>query len=436
LRLIEDDDIVGVIHMPKEFISPNWHAILIHYPLGVFMLGLILEVALLVFRHRGTARTASRWMVVLGALCSLPAAYAGMYALSDVTRRTAPPGAAVHGPWYVVSNASTLTPAQWSMIDDHLWKSSGAAVLAAVLVTLGVALTDRWRDRLYPILLILLLGCAVIMGAGAWYGGEMVYREGIAVRLGYHEDERAEAQTRPVASIDAPATRPGTSSAAQEQVKRPAGLDYYVNPMQLHVTLAGIAAAMGLLAIGLSLRAAATSPHWRDPELDRAGVEAMPHPQRGGAYDVALLRSFAPQVEITGEVESIPAARFWLLVFVGAIGTALVGAWVLARGHQTLDPKELWKLVTADGCMRRLAHVIAGGSIIVLPLLMALLSRIARRSRAILGLFSLLLVAALAAQVWLGILLMFDQAKVSPDAGPWYRFQKPAASIAATQPSA
>jgi hypothetical protein len=205
--------------------------------------------------------------------------------------------------------------------------------------------------------------------------------------------------------------------------------------MQLHVTLAGIAAAMGLFGIGLSLRAAATSPHWRDPELGRAGVEAMPHPQRGGAYDVALLRSFAPQVEVTGVVESVPAARFWLLLFVGAIATALVGAWALARGHQTFDPKELWKLITADGSMRRLAHVITGGSIVVLPLLMALLARIARRSRAILGLFSLLLVAALAAQVWFGILLLFDQAKTSPDTGPWYRFQKPAASIATTSPT-
>jgi hypothetical protein len=148
-----------------------------------------------------------------------------------------------------------------------------------------------------------------------------------------------------------------------------------------------------------------------------------------------MLRSFAPQVEVTGEVESVPAARFWLIVFVGAIGTALVGAWALARGHQTFDPKELWKLVTSDGYIRRLAHLIAGGSIVVLPLLMALLSRFARRSRASLAVFSLLLVAALAVQVWLGILLLFDQARISPDAGPWYRFQKPAVSMAATQPS-
>src|SRR3712207_6177725 len=78
----------GPAAMGKEFINPNWHVILIHYPLGVFLLGVALEVALLVFRHHGPARAAARWMIVLGALLGLPAAYAGTYALSDVARRT------------------------------------------------------------------------------------------------------------------------------------------------------------------------------------------------------------------------------------------------------------------------------------------------------------------------------------------------------------
>jgi hypothetical protein len=362
-----------------------------------------------------------------------------MYALQDVTRRTAAPGAAVDGPWHVVAAASTFTAEQWQLIDDHAWKAGGASVLAALLVTIGIACSQRWRDRLYPILLVLLLGCAAIMVVGSWYGGELVYRHGVAVGLVSHDDPHAVAQTQPSASVDAPATRPGAPADGNDYATGTSRLEKFVDPMQLHVTLAGVAAAMGLFAIGLSLRAAATSPHWRDPELDRAGVTAMPHPQRGGAYDVAMLRSFAPQVEVTGETESVPAARFWLLVFLGALITALAGAWALASGHQTFDPKELLKLITADGYMRRLAHGIAGGAIIVLPLLMALLSRVARRSRAILGLFSLLLVGVLAAQVWLGILLLFDQPKVGPGAGPWYRLQQPTtsttSSIATTQPT-
>jgi hypothetical protein len=179
-----------------------------------------------------------------------------------------------------------------------------------------------------------------------------------------------------------------------------------------------------MLGIGLSLRAAATSPHWTDPELTRSGAAAPSNPQRGGAEDLAMLRSFAPQVEVTGEIERIPVGRFWLLAFVAAALTSLAGWWALGFHHGSYDPKTLWGLVTGDGHVRQLAHLIAGGAIIVLPLLMALLARFARRSRTTASVFALVLVLVLAAQVWLGILLLFDQTNLSNDSGPWYRFQQ------------
>src|SRR5262249_18135378 len=73
----------GADMMPTPFIAPNWHVILIHFPLGLFTLGMVMEIILGVLGHRGSARTAARWLVVLGALSSLPAAYAGLYAMSD-----------------------------------------------------------------------------------------------------------------------------------------------------------------------------------------------------------------------------------------------------------------------------------------------------------------------------------------------------------------
>jgi uncharacterized membrane protein len=385
--------------MGDKFIIPNWHVILIHFPMGVFMLGLLLEVLFLLFRYHGSARLAARWMVVLGALASLPAAYSGMYAMADVARSSAP-DADHHAPWHEVTRASTLSNDQWELLDSHAWTNGGSAVIAAVLVTLAVGCSDLWRKRLYPLFLLLLLGCAGTMTLGAFYGGEMVYRQGIGVNTTGHKHE---------------------SSHAGTPVER--DVEFYVTPLQLHVTLAGIVAAMGMLGIGLSLRATSTSPHWQDPELERAGVSAMPNPQRGGPEDMMVLRSFAPQVEITGEIERVPAGRFWLLTFLLAAGTALAGWWVLGGELGTYRPQDLWKQVTSDGHIRQLAHVIVGVSIVVLPLLMALLARVARRRRGTTALFSLLLVLALAAQVWLGALLMFDQHDAK--SSPWYRFQQP-----------
>lgn len=415
--------------MDKEFINPNWHAVLVHFPLGVFLLGMLVEVVCLVFRHHGSLRSGARWMVVLGALAGLPAAYAGTYALSDVARRTAP-AVPDDQPWHAVVAGSSLNADQWEMIESHVWTSGGIAVIAAVLVTLAVACSDRWRAGLYPVFLGMLLGCAGFMAIGAWYGGEMVYRHGVAVKLPAAEPAREPSPAASPSSAAATNDELGAvadSPAAETQKEKPRGLAYFVNPLQAHVTIAGIAAALGMLGIGLALRAASTSPHWRDPELGRAGVEAMPHPQRGGHEDMAVLRSFAPNVQVSGEVERIPVARFWLMMCLVTIGASLAGWWVLGKEHETYRPQELWNLVMTEGHVRRLAHVAGAGALVVLPLFLALLGRVARRSRAMITLFSLLLVGALAAQVWVGVLLMFDQPRVPEGTGAWYLLQRASA---------
>ena len=46
--------------MPLRFVNPNYHVILIHYPLGVFVLGVILELLGLIFWRRSSARVAGR----------------------------------------------------------------------------------------------------------------------------------------------------------------------------------------------------------------------------------------------------------------------------------------------------------------------------------------------------------------------------------------
>jgi cytoskeletal protein RodZ len=71
-----------------------------------------------------------------------------------------------------------------------------------------------------------------------------------------------------------------------------------------------------------------------------------------------------------------------------------------------------------------------GVSIVVLPLILSLVARFARGARMLLGIFALLLLLSVAAQIWLGALLMLD----SP-IGTITRFNEPEPSAATADDS-
>ena len=66
----------------REYITPNWHAVLVHAPLGLLSVGIFIEVFSFLWR-RSTVRTAGRWMVLLGAITAVPALTSGIYAYRD-----------------------------------------------------------------------------------------------------------------------------------------------------------------------------------------------------------------------------------------------------------------------------------------------------------------------------------------------------------------
>jgi hypothetical protein len=104
--------------------------------------------------------------------------------------------------------------------------------------------------------------------------------------------------------------------------------------------------------------------------------------------------------------------------------TAIFGLWVLARAadYNIFDYRGLWQQVRNPDQLngsgggieesmkltRLLAHVIAGSGIIVLTLLLSIFTRIAPRKKFFVLILGLLLLATIAAQVWLGTLLLFD----------------------------
>lgn len=346
-----------------EFLSPNWHPILNHFPLGLLSIGVLLEL-LSLFIRRGGMRTAARWMILCGTLLAIPTVTAGLYAF----RETLLPATAriTLMPWHALAEASPWTADQWRYAWWHLGLNGGAALLFVTVSMTFIALSDRWRKLLYAPLLLLLLAAMGLVVVGSWFGGEMVYRFGVA--------------------------------AAPEDAAAPAGwgdIRFYLPPLQTHLFAAGLVLASAVLAVALAFR------QWTSPVVS----ERAPRP-------------------VAGPTTRAYAAWAWLVAGLLALGAGIAGAWAV-MGSFTADAfqQNLDTLAQTGEHLRLLLHLIFGFLLIVLPLVLAGLLRFVRRSRIIPTLLMGLIVLIAGFQVWLGIAMLFDG-----HARPVLGFSSPAAA--------
>src|SRR5205814_2729707 len=105
---------------------------------------------------------------------------------------------------------------------------------------------------------------------------------------------------------------------------------------------------------------------------------------------------------------------FWMTAMACFILTALGGWYVFGSYADTFQPKAMWQMVSnpdenpGQPINRGVAHVIAAASLILLPLIMAGVARWAPRQKFLFGLLTLVLLVVIAAQLWIGVLLLFD----------------------------
>ena len=230
-------------------------------------------------------------------------------------------------------------------------------------------------------------------------------------------------------------------------------IGYFVGPpIQMHVIIAGLAVAISLGAFGATLRrfailaefAPVPEPVPGDPNTEAAAEtvvmvpgQTVVDPQQAMSealaatyapghrptttQDIDLIRTINPGMVVVPaprpDPRSVPAGKLWLLAFVVALSASAIGVYFLAsRLHDPREPltaSVIWQAVVSkdqnqDGPgTRRLAHVIAGGMIVVLPLVLGAMARWGR-SRLFLSIIGFILALAIAAQVWLGILLLYD----------------------------
>jgi len=413
--------------MSRIFINPNWHPALIHFPICLLIVGVGIEWVTVLFRH-ASLRTAGRWILLLGALSSVVVVFSGIYALDDVAYRSQRPEAsqASERPWRDLARDARLhggpedrdpSPARgerrrtdeaWRMLAWHAWLEGGGAALITAVIISATGLSGRMRHRLvFPFRLLLTAGLGTML-VGAWFSGETVYRDATATRL-----KRAD-EPRPAAPANV-----GLAARIGQQV------EYFLGPpLQTHVFMAGVtvAVAAGALLAAMGRFKAAV------PVAPPASDEPTP----------------GPPVEEPGALrQHWPAARLWVAATLLAFLTGFLGLWNLSRPDEANSwcPPKLWATIIdrsdnpSGPVNRRTAHVVVALCMVMVLLSLAAAARWRGQSRGLVAALGLVLLLLVAAQVWLGILLLFDGKGVK-NGQPFYRFRPGESSAVSASSSA
>lgn len=412
-----------------QLIQPNWHIALIHLPLGLLVVGSLIEL-FSVFWRRSVLRISGQYMILIGALLGVPAALSGIHALYDVASAGVEPGLY----WYETVAASRLTDDAWLLLTRHVYLMAAGVGIYLLVSLWYLASSDPGRRKWYIVRWLLLLIGLATLTAGAWHGGEAVHRQRITadaalpitntstlINVLAAAETPAETPTTAPADLTpttAPTTLPTTnplSLTLPDSMKHLQRISWWYGwairiapPLELHVAAAGVAYSMGLLAVALALRNA---------NVVRSTANAV-NPKRS-ALAVSRPTVTPPVVPMDA-----PAKRALLIALLTVVLAASAGWWVLAETAGQYIPIRLWRMVAVGledpDLRRRIVHVGGAGVLGFVPLASLLFAWLAPRKRWPLVLLGMLLVATAASQTYVGILLMYDGPR-----GPAWKFNQP-----------
>jgi hypothetical protein len=209
-------------------------------------------------------------------------------------------------------------------------------------------------------------------------------------------------------------------------------IKWYLPPLELHVVLAGFAVALSLAALGLTIR----RWEWPAAPLEEGAAIVTSDPATSEAFaalDPATTDRPDPDrpfVErpTTGIMETIVIApvgpivypgRFWLLAALLVLLTAGAGLWSVIDVFTGNALTNNWQVIQKPIYRRLFLHAILGVTLLVLPLLLAIFVRFARKQRGFSAFLLFLLVVVVGLQLWFGIALLFDGHE-----GPLFHFNK------------
>ncbi len=143
-------------------ILPNWHPILVHFTVALFVTSVALFVIGIVMKNRAWAPgllTTAYWNLWLGAGITVLTIAAGFYAYNTVAHDD---------------------PSHAAMTDHRNWALGTAVLFWALALWTGWARKQGGDKSSVLFVVVLLLSSGVLLTT-AWKGGELVYRYGLGV---------------------------------------------------------------------------------------------------------------------------------------------------------------------------------------------------------------------------------------------------------------
>jgi len=400
------------LNPPIHFLNPNYHAILIHYPLGLLGLGLVIELLGFLWPS-GSFRSAGRWMLLIGALSTMPAATSGIFAKYDIVRQSA---GFREGNWSDIKAAANLSAQQWQFLNRHMLCSLIGAALATIGAVFYLASSPKFPDRPDIFTLGMFLAAMGLMTFGAYNAGENIYRTQFATRPQALADQQ-------IADWHAKTDK---ATGAEKFSRR---LEYYVDTMQVHVIAAGMLGALAAAGIGFSMQRSlqlqeqerTRKPRAESPPRDGLPRDGPSGPQVNESKGMSVTASSAP-------------VRFWAVALLVGLTTAGVGWYIF--GHDLGEPlwhvraifrDQIWQPFQTDKAQnaRLLTHLILGTGILLLSLAFIPIAHWMAKSRFLVAFLGLVLLLAIAAQISVGMLMLYDG-----DSGPLFHFTPAGASSA------
>ena len=376
--------------MTGTLVQPNLHAVLVHFPLALLIVGVLVEILTLVFWNlrKSTIRIAGRWMLVLGILAAVPTLTTGLFALHQTAEASSQPG----DTWEAVVSRSTWSPELWDNVREHVkWMTIGTLMLLLGIV-IWISGTDNARRNMYLLGIVVLIAGGAMITFGGHAGGELVYHHGVGVKM-----------VTPQFADVPPSAFAGDADAA---------LEVGYSPLELHLFFAGAAIALIAAALGLSIRL--SNVLWENRFAEEKAVAAGHRP--------------AGRMGQSGNLLSIPVIYpgvFWILAVLALLLTIVMGLRELGMWK----PQDVWSFLQTSQArdeMRPVVHVWVGAAILALAILVGVLIKLSPRRRLLTGIAATLLAVLVIGQVWTGVLMLFDGTT-----SPHFRFSRMRANTGA-----